>query len=84
MGLEVYYPADIRNALLAAEQAAGATAAAAGNNGDDPFAAGFLAGYRAALATLALAFGLTACPEVHPSDRTIAPPTITSPPLSRR
>ena len=62
MGLEVYYPTDIRNALLAAEQAANATAKATGNQ-DDPFSAGFLAGYRAALTTLALAFGLTAHPE---------------------
>lgn len=57
MGLEVYYPTDIRNALLAAEQAATATAEAAGNE-DDPFTAAFLVGYRAALTTLALAFGL--------------------------
>ena len=57
MGLEVYYPTDIRNALLAAEQAANATATATGDT-DDPFAAGYLAGYRAALTTLALAFGL--------------------------
>lgn len=65
MGLEVYYPTDIRNALLAAEQAANATAKAvrpahdgAIGNQDDPFSAGFLAGYWAALTTLALAFGL--------------------------
>ncbi len=57
MGLEVYYPTDIRNALLAAEQAANATAKATGNQ-DDPFSAGFLTGYRAALTTLAVAFGL--------------------------
>lgn len=57
MGLDVYFPADIRNALLAAEQAVGAMADAAGGKGD-PFTAGFLAGYRAALTTLALAFGL--------------------------
>ena len=57
MGLEVYYPTDIRNALLAAEQSANATATATGNI-DDPFAAGFLVGYRAALTTLAVAFGL--------------------------
>ena len=62
MGLEVYYPTDIRNALLAAEQAVGATADASGDK-DDPFTAGFLTGYRAALTTLALAFGLIACPE---------------------
>jgi hypothetical protein len=80
VGLEVYYPTDIRNALLAAEQAANATAKAVrpahdgaiGNpqsrtspetGQDDPFSAGFLTGYRAALTTLALAFGLTAHPE---------------------
>ena len=70
MGLEVYYPTDIRNALLAAEQAANATAKAvrpahdgATGNQDDPFSAGFLTGYRAALTTLALAFGLAAHPE---------------------
>lgn len=57
MGLEVYYPADIGNALLPAEQAVNATADAARND-DDPFTAGFLTGYRAALTTLALAFGL--------------------------
>jgi branched-subunit amino acid permease len=57
VGLEVYYPQDIRNAILAAEQAASAAADAAGNR-DDPFTAGFLAGYRAALTTLALSFGL--------------------------
>ena len=61
VGLEVYYAADIRNALLAAEQAVGATAEAAGER-DEPFTAGFLTGYRAALTTLALAFGL-ACDE---------------------
>jgi hypothetical protein len=72
VGLEVYYPTDIRNALLAAEQAANATAKAIGSpqsrtspgtGQEDPFSAGFLTGYRAALTTLALAFGLTAHPE---------------------
>jgi branched-subunit amino acid permease len=66
MGLEVYYPTDIRNALLAAEQAANATATAVRpahdgattGNQDDPFSAGFLTGYQAALTTLAVAFGL--------------------------
>ena len=69
MGLQVYYPTDIRNALLAAEQAANATARAAGVQ-DDPFSAGFLTGYRAALATLALAFGLPLNPNVPPAERT--------------
>jgi hypothetical protein len=56
MGLEVYYTQDIRNALLAAEQASNAAMIAAG--GDDKFTQGFQTGYRAALATIALAFGL--------------------------
>lgn len=63
MGLEVYYPADIRNALLAAEQANKAAAEAAdwayGRGVSPPaFMAGYQAGHRAALTTLALAFGL--------------------------
>ncbi len=49
MGLAVYYPTDIRNALIAAEQAT-TTAGAEGE---------YLKGYRAALTTIALAFGLT-------------------------
>ncbi len=58
MGLQVFYPTDIRNALLAADQAVNAATDAADAQ-DDPFTAGFLTGYRAALTTLALAFGLT-------------------------
>lgn len=57
MGLDVYYPADIRNALMAAEQSASAAFDAIGGK-DDPFANGYTAGYRAALVTVALAFGL--------------------------
>jgi len=67
VGLEVFYPSDIRNALLAAEQAMNATADAT-NSHDDAFTAGFLSGYRAALTTLALAFGLTARLETHPKE----------------
>jgi hypothetical protein len=48
MSLEVYYPQDIQNALLAAEQAT--LTAGAGSE--------YLRGYMAALNTLALAFGL--------------------------
>ena len=59
MALEVWYPADILNALRAAEHAANATAAATGHQ-NDAFAAGFLTGCRAVLTTLALAFGLAA------------------------
>ena len=83
MGLEVYYPTDIRNALLAAEQAVGATAEAAGN-GDEPFTAGFLAGYRAALTTLALAFGLTVRHEPPPAEWRTAHLTATSRSLRQR
>ena len=57
MGLEVYYPSDIRNAIVAAEQAVSATATATGGTGE-LFATGYLAGYRAALTTMALALGL--------------------------
>lgn len=57
MGLEVYYPSDILNALLAAEQASGAALRAASRENDE-FAQGYQEGYRAALATIALAFGL--------------------------
>lgn len=63
MGLEVYYPQDIRNALLAAEQASGAAWRAA-NGEDKEFAQGYREGYRDALATIALAFGL-----LRPDDR---------------
>ena len=65
MGLEVFYPADIRNALLAAEQAANATVKATGNT-DDVFASGYLAGYWAALTTIALAFGLASNQQHNP------------------
>jgi len=58
MALDVFFPQDIKNALLAAEQASGA-ALRAGSNGDgDPYVVGYGEGYRDALATLALAFGL--------------------------
>jgi hypothetical protein len=57
MSLEVYYQQDIRNALLAAEQASNAALLAASRE-DDKFAQGFQSGFRAALGTMALAFGL--------------------------
>lgn len=56
MGRNVYYPADVRNALMAAEQSASAAFDAIGGK-NDPFANGYAAGYRAALITVALAFG---------------------------
>jgi hypothetical protein len=63
MGLEVYYPQDIRNALLAAEQSNNAAMMALGGEDDadsaqSAFTRGYGAGYRAALVTIALAFGL--------------------------
>ena len=62
MGLEVYYQQDIRNALLAAEQAHSA-ALMATKKKDDKFAQGYQEGYRAALTTVALAFGLIPGPD---------------------
>ena len=57
MSLEVYYPADIRNALLAAEQAT--TSALQGScEIDTSYTRGYRDGHRAALVTLALALGL--------------------------
>jgi hypothetical protein len=66
MGLSVYYPQDIRNALLAAEQASSAALMAVSAE-DDPFARGYREGYRAALTTVALAFGLIR-PDGHQED----------------
>lgn len=63
MGLEVYYQQDVRRALLAAEQASGMALTAAGGGGNE-FAEGYQEGYRAALTTIALAFGL-----IRPEDR---------------
>ena len=83
MGLEVYYPTDIRNALLAAEQAVTATATATRDE-DDPFATGFLTGYRAALTTMALAFGLTVRPEPTPTEREATLLSMSPPPSRRR
>ncbi len=57
MALDVWFRSDIENALRAAEQASGAAIRAAGREGE-PYAHGFQTGFRAALATIALAFGL--------------------------
>ena len=56
MSLEVFYLKDIRNALLSAEHASAATQHAVFR--DDPLAKAYQDDYRAALTTLALAFGL--------------------------
>jgi hypothetical protein len=57
MALDVWYKSDIQNALRAADQASGATLKAV-SNADEPYVLGYQTGYRAALTTLALAFGL--------------------------
>jgi hypothetical protein len=63
MGLDIWFREDVRNALLAADEASSSTArvcAAAG--GDQVTLRAYLEGYRAALTTMALAFGLS--PEI--------------------
>jgi hypothetical protein len=57
MALEVYYPQDIRNALLAAGHASGMALQVVGKE-DNEFARGYQKGYQAALTTIALFFGL--------------------------
>ncbi|MDH5795725.1 MAG: hypothetical protein OEZ24_06420 [Candidatus Bathyarchaeota archaeon] len=65
---QVYALADIRNALMAARQAINATADEVGDKAD-PFIAGFLTGYRAALSTLGLAFDKTTRSEAGVAQR---------------
>ena len=55
MTLSVHYSQDIQNAILAAEQAM-SSAILTSRGGD--YSLGFEAGYRSALTTMALAFGL--------------------------
>jgi len=55
MGLDIWFSEDIRNALLAADEASSSTAAYCP---DGPTLRAYLEGYRAALTTVALAFGL--------------------------
>lgn len=60
MGLDIYCRDDIANALLAAEQASSATAAAMVDVVGDPVKLrAYREGYRSALAVVALAFGLS-------------------------
>jgi hypothetical protein len=76
MALKVWYESDIRNALRAAELANAAALKAAlcpgalgprADREDDPYVTGYQVGYRSALTTLALAFGLPVTPCVLPS-----------------
>lgn len=60
MGLDIFFGDDIRNALLAADKASTSTARACAAGGGDPVTLqAYLEGYRAALTTMALAFGLS-------------------------
>jgi hypothetical protein len=67
MGLDIFFDEDIRNALLAADEASSSTAkvcATVGRDGRDEsstrlYLRAYLEGYRAALTTVALAFGLS-------------------------
>ncbi len=56
MGLEMWFQEDIENAILAAEEASASTASQFGGNPER--VAAFREGYRAALVTIALAFGI--------------------------
>ncbi len=59
MGLDVWFREDIAAALLAAEQASAMTVAAIGCEVADPVTVrAYRQGFRAALATIAVAFGL--------------------------
>jgi len=55
MALDIFFSEDIRNALLAADEASSSTAAYCL---DGPVLWAYLEGYRAALTTVALAFGI--------------------------
>ncbi len=60
MGLDIFFGEDIRNALQAADEASSSTArVCAAVGGDQVALRAYLEGYRAALTTVALAFGLS-------------------------
>jgi hypothetical protein len=60
MGLDIFFAEDIRNALLAADEASSSTArVCTAVGGDQVTLRAYLEGYRAALTTVALAFGLS-------------------------
>ncbi|MFB0545298.1 MAG: hypothetical protein ACETWB_00160 [Anaerolineae bacterium] len=60
MGLDIWFKEDIANALIAADEASSATAAALSEVTNDPGRLrAYREGYRAALTTLALAFGIS-------------------------
>ena len=60
MGLDIFFADDVRHALMAADEASTSTArVCAAVGGDQVTLRAYLEGYRAALATVALAFGLS-------------------------
>ncbi len=60
MGLDIFFAEDVRNALLAADEASSSTArVCAAVSGDPVTLRAYLEGYHAALTTVALAFGLS-------------------------
>jgi hypothetical protein len=62
MGLDIWFSEDIRNALLAADEASASTAALVADlrlpDADVAYLRAYREGYKAALCTVALAFGL--------------------------
>ena len=60
MSLDIFFSEDIRNAIQAADEASSSTAKVCAAVGGDPVTLrAYLEGYRAALTTVALAFGLS-------------------------
>lgn len=60
MGLDIYFSEDLRNALMAADEASSSTArVCAAISRNQVTLRAYLEGYRAALTTVALAFGLS-------------------------
>lgn len=63
MGLDIWFREDIANTLAAADEACGATVAAlSGHVEDGALLRAYQNGYRAALSTIALAFGIQYIP----------------------
>ena len=74
MGLDIWFREDILNALKAAEQASATTAAAMENVAGDPrYLRAYREGYRAALVTVATAFGIAGAEDLK---KTIAVPVL--------
>ena len=74
MALDIFFSEDIRNALMAANEASSATAAVV--DIPNPTLRAYRQGYRAALATVALAFGLSPAIIGMPAPNTTDIPTI--------